>query len=256
MISKKVSKCVLTGAVILLSGCASHDPETGERNDPLEGFNRTMFAFNYDVLDPYVLRPVAVAWKEYVPEPARNGTNNFLYNLGEPASMVNNFLQGNFYDGAKNFNRFMLNTIFGMAGLIDVAGMANDKLKRPDPQRFGTTLGSYGVPYGPYLVLPFYGSFTLRQEGGSYADTLYPVLSTVSTGWWLAGTSVVGAVDSRSRLLDKDSLLKSSADPYITFREAYFQRFDFLAGGSEAENIKQNPNAAAIADELDSIDSQ
>lgn len=90
----------LTGLALastLLLGCASSaDKKPQERSDPLEGFNRTMFNFNMNVLDPYLVRPVAVAWRDYVPQPARNGLSNFTSNLEEPASMVNNFAQGMF----------------------------------------------------------------------------------------------------------------------------------------------------------------
>ncbi len=118
----------------LLVGCASSssgDRPQG-RSDPLEGFNRTMFNFNFNVVDPYVLRPVAVAWRDYVPQPARNGLSNFTSNLEEPAVMVNYFLQGDPYKGMVHFTRFFLNTILGMGGLIDVAGMANPQLQRVD----------------------------------------------------------------------------------------------------------------------------
>lgn len=143
----------LTGlafATVLLVGCASSSPDHIEqgRSDPLEGFNRAMFNFNYEVLDPYVVRPVAVVWRDYVPQPARNGTSNFLSNLEEPASMVNSFLVGDPYNGMKHFNRFFLNTILGMGGLIDVASMANPKLAKQTPHRFGSTLGHYNVGYG------------------------------------------------------------------------------------------------------------
>ncbi len=84
-----------------------------------------------------------------------------------------------------HFTRFFLNTILGMGGFIDVAGMANPKLQRTEPHRFGSTLGHYGVGYGPYVQLPFYGSFTLRDDGGDMADGLYPVLS------WLAPLSII-----------------------------------------------------------------
>ena len=100
----------------LLVGCASSssgDLPQG-RSDPLEGFNRTMFNFNFNVVDPYVLRPVAVAWRDYVPQPARNGLSNFTSNLEEPAVMVNYFLQGDPYKGMVHFTRFFLNTILGM----------------------------------------------------------------------------------------------------------------------------------------------
>ena len=80
-----------------------------------------------------------------------------------------------------HFTRFFLNSLLGMGGFIDVAGMANPKLQREQPHRFGSTLGHYGVGYGPYVHLPFYGSFTVRDDGGDMVDTLYPVLS------WLTG---------------------------------------------------------------------
>ncbi len=138
----------LTGlalASLLLAGCAS-SPKNDEpqgRSDPLEGFNRTMFNFNYNVLDPYVVRPAAVAWRDYVPVPARTGISNFLGNLNEPAAMVNSFLRGDPYRGMVHFNRFFLNTVLGLGGFIDVAGMANDKLAREEPPRFGGTLGTW-----------------------------------------------------------------------------------------------------------------
>lgn len=115
--------------------------------------------------------------RDYVPQPARNGLSNFTSNLEEPAVMANYFLQGNPYQGMVHFTRFFLNTLLGMGGLMDVAGMSNPKLQREEPHRFGSTLGHYGMGYGPYVQLPFYGSFTLREDGGDMADTLYPVLS-------------------------------------------------------------------------------
>ncbi len=247
----------LTGlalATVLLMGCATTPTEEGQRSDPLEGFNRAMFTFNYDVLDPYIVRPVAVVWRDYTPMPARNGLNNFFGNLQEPASMVNMFARGEPYQAMIHFNRFFLNTLLGMGGLIDVAGMANPQLAKERPNRFGSTLGHYNVGYGPYVVLPGYGSFTLREEGGDMVDDLYPVLNYL-TFWMSAGKWVLEGVETRAQLLDSDGLLRSSADPYVMVREAYFQRHDFRAsGGVLAPTL--NPNAAAIEDELGDIDAQ
>ncbi len=120
-------------ASVLLVGCASSKPETDApagRSDPFEGFNRTMFNFNYNVLDPYVVRPVAVAWRDYVPVPARAGLSNFLGNLSEPASMVNAILVGEPRNAGIHFTRFFLNTVLGLGGFIDVAGKANPELAR------------------------------------------------------------------------------------------------------------------------------
>lgn len=192
----KLRLSALALGTTLLVGCASSGTDQQGRSDPLEGFNRTMYNFNFNVLDPYIVRPVAVAWRDYVPQPARNGLSNFTGNLEEPAVMVNYFLQGDPYQGMVHFTRFFLNTILGMGGFIDVAGMANPKLQRTEPHRFGSTLGHYGVGYGPYVQLPFYGSFTLRDDGGDMADGLYPVLSwltwPMSVGkWTLEGIELV-----------------------------------------------------------------
>ncbi|MBP2167703.1 phospholipid-binding lipoprotein MlaA [Erwinia toletana] len=249
----------LTGlalASVLLMGCASSNDanEPQGRSDPLEGFNRTMFNFNYNLLDPYVLRPVAVAWRDYVPTPARTGLGNFLGNLDEPAAMVNSFLRGDPYRGAIHFNRFFLNTLLGMGGFIDVAGMANPKLAREEPQRFGGTLGSYGVGYGPYVVLPAYGSVTPREDGGDYVDNLYPALSWL-TFWMSAGKWVFEGVETRAQLLDSDAMLRNTKDPYAFVRNAYFQRHDFLANGGKLQP-QENPNASAIQGELNDIDAE
>lgn len=250
----------LTGlafATVLLVGCAgtsgSSDSEAKGRSDPLEGFNRAMFDFNYNYMDPYLVRPVAVVWRDYVPQPARNGTSNFLSNLDEPASMVNSLLKGDPYRAAIHFNRFFLNTILGMGGLIDVAGMANPKLAREEAQGFGSTLGHYGVGYGPYVVLPGYGSATVRDEGGDLVDDLYPMLSYL-TFWMSAGKWVLEGVETRAELLDSDGLIRNSSDPYLFIREAYFQHHDFLAKGGQL-TPQENPNAALIQGDLKDIDS-
>lgn len=248
----------LTGLVlasVMMVGCASSknadDPQG--RSDPLEGFNRSMFNFNYNVLDPYVLRPVAVAWRDYVPVPARTGLGNFFSNLDEPASMINYFVEGNPYKAMVHFNRFFLNTLLGMGGLIDVATMANPKLAKEEPRAFGSTLGHYGVGYGTYVVVPGYGSFTPREDVGGLVDDLYPPLSWLT--WWMsAGKWALEGIETRAQLLDSDSILSNSKDPYAFMRSAYFQHHDFLA--SDGKLIPQeNPNAAAIKDELNDIDS-
>ncbi len=251
----------LTGialASLLLVGCASSKPadnvESAQRSDPLEGFNRTMFNFNYNVLDPYVVRPVAVAWRDYVPAPARSGLSNFLGNLDEPASMVNSILVGEPRQAGIHFTRFFLNSVLGLGGFIDVAGKANPALAREVPHHFGSTLGRYGVGYGPYVELPGYGSFTIREDGGNFVDTLYPVLS------WLTWPMSVGkwtfeGIETRAQLLDSDAILKQQSDPYAFVRNAYFQRHDFIANGGKLKP-EENPNASAIQDDLKDIDSQ
>ena len=178
MQTQKLLAALLLGSVVL-TGCSSTiDPETGERKDALEGFNRKMWDFNYKVADPYILKPLAKGWKEYVPSPVRTGVINVADNLDEPASFANRLVQGEFKQALVHFNRFWINTIFGLGGLIDVASYS-DPLKKQGDNRFGDTLGSYGVGTGPYIMLPLYGAATPRQDIGNLADTTYPMLSPV-----------------------------------------------------------------------------
>lgn len=218
--------------VILLPGCVNTST-SGQRinhSDPFEGFNRAVFNFNFNVVDPYILRPIAVGWNDYVPQPVRNGLSNFTSNIEEPAVMLNAFLRGDPYKGMVHFTRFFLNTMLGLGGLIDVAGRASPQLQRTEPRRFGSTLAYYGVSYGPYLQLPLYGSFTLRQEGGDMVDNLYPVL------YWLTWPMMVGklainTIETRAQLLESEGMLRQSTDPYIMVRESYFQHNNFINNG-------------------------
>lgn len=252
-------------SLLLLTGCASnsHQDETNtqevnvtterveERSDPLEGFNRAMFNFNYNVLDAYIVRPAAVFWRDYVPGPVRTGISNFSNNLSEPASMVNYLLQGDVKRSVKHLHRFLINTFFGVAGLVDVADH-DDGLRREDNREFGNVLGHYGVAYGPYVHTPFYGSFTLREEGGGIVDSLYPPLYWL-VGWPAVGKWLIDGIETRANYLDQDSLLSDSNDPYLVMRDAYFQNKDFLANDGKSV-VKKNVNEAYIADSLDEID--
>lgn len=245
----------LAFANFLLLGCSTYQTQYEQgHSDPLEGFNRSIFNFNYNVLDPYVVRPAALAWRDYMSKPARNGLNNFFSNLEEPTSMVNYLIEGNHYKGIVHFNRFFLNTLLGMGGLIDVASMANPKLAKEKPRRFGSIIGNYGVGYGPYVQLPGYGSFTLREDIGGLVDNLYPLLSYL-TWWMFAGKWVLESLETRAQLLDSDGLLNNSKDPYAMVRNTYFQRHDFLASDGMLTQ-QENPNAAAIQGDLNLIDAQ
>ena len=247
--AQQVSPPVAQASVPQATGSGS-----AHRSDPLESFNRTMFNLNYNVLDPYIVRPVAVAWRNYVPVPARNGISNAMSNLDEPSSMVNYLLEGDVHRAAIHFTRFFLNSTLGLGGLIDVAGKANPVLAREHEQGFGSTLGHYGVGYGPYVELPGYGSFTLRQDGGDMVDTLYPPLSLL-TFWMSAGKWVLEGIETRAELLDSDGMLKQQSDPYAFIRNAYFQRYDFLANGGKLKP-EVNPNAQAIQGDLNEIDAE
>ncbi|WP_373767329.1 VacJ family lipoprotein [Glaesserella sp.] len=235
-----------------LTACSSSiNPETGQRNDPLEGFNRAMWKVNYDYLDPYVLEPVAKGWRDYVPSPVKTGLVNVANNLDEPASFVNRLLEGEGQKAMIHFTRFWFNSIFGLGGLIDFASLTDDLKLDNGRREFGDTLGSYNVPTGPYVMLPAYGPATPRQDLGRLVDTTYPALSLLTFPWGLT-KYVVQGVDSRSKLLGQESLLKQSQDPYTTFREAYFQNLEFKVKDGKTEN--DDGKEILSEDELKNID--
>ncbi|MGX2970141.1 MlaA family lipoprotein [Ursidibacter sp. B-7004-1] len=247
----KLKQLIYMIPVLILTACSSSiDPETGQRKDPLEGFNRAMWKVNYEYLDPYVLEPVAKGWRDYVPSPVKTGLVNVANNLDEPASFVNRLLEGEGQKAMVHFTRFWFNTIFGLGGLIDFASMTND-LKLDNGRRtFGDTLGSYDVPTGAYVMLPAYGPATPRQDLGGIVDTTYPVLSLLATPWSIAKFTVQG-VNKRAELLGQDALLKQSQDPYATFREAYFQNLEFKVKDGKASNSIQE---TLSEEELKNID--
>ncbi|PJG81919.1 MlaA family lipoprotein [Caviibacterium pharyngocola] len=230
---------VLLGSAIL-TGCASIDPQTGERNDPLEGFNRVMWDFNYKIADPYVLKPVATGWKEYVPSPVRKGLTNVTNNLDEPISFVSRLLEGEGKKAMVHFNRFWINTIFGLGGLIDWASYS-DPLKIENERDFADTLGTYGIEPGAYIMLPAYGATTPRQATGTTLNVgaTYPFWHWVGGPWSLV-KSGIQAIDTRAKALDKEALLNQAQDPYITFREAYYQNLEYRVNDGEIKKTEES----------------
>ncbi|HEY8553253.1 MAG TPA: VacJ family lipoprotein [Burkholderiales bacterium] len=224
-------RLVLPIVLVLAAGCATtRGPATGDdadsyyedANDPLEPFNRAMYAFN-DKFDRYVLRPVARGYRAVVPRPIRRGVTNFFSNLREPLIGVNNALQGKFGNAAVSLGRFVTNSTIGLLGLFDVA--RHFGLERHD-EDFGQTLAVWGIGEGPYLVLPFFGPSNFRDGVGLYADfEMYPPahLNDESTRWTVYS---VEAINTRAGLLEAGDILEQAAgqDPYVFVREAYRQR--------------------------------
>lgn len=236
---KNLSLLLLTSAVLGLSACAS-GPD-GEIRDPMEGVNRGIFKFN-DAVDTAVLRPVAKGYRTVVPQPARTGVRNFLHNLKSPQIIANNLLQGDLTDAGNSTTRFAANTLFGLGGLIDVAGKEGIKYEEED---FGQTLGVWGVGNSPYVVLPLLGPSSVRDTAGlvvdSYTDPVRLWLTnTDNEGWYYAKVGVA-TVDKREELLDLlDDLKKNSIDYYAALRSSYAQR-------REAQ-VKDSSDDAALPD--------
>uniref|UniRef100_UPI001A8D8C85 MlaA family lipoprotein n=1 Tax=Trinickia mobilis TaxID=2816356 RepID=UPI001A8D8C85 len=227
-----VRNAALTFAVAALAGCAT--VQTPTKGDPLEGFNRSVFKFN-DTLDKYALKPVAQGYQWAVPQPVRTGVTNFFSNIGDVYIAANNLLQLKIADGVSDIMRVTINTVFGVGGLFDVATIAKLPKHTAD---FGITLGHYGVPTGPYLVLPLLGPSTARDAVGLVADYYGNPLTYVepsSVSWALFG---VNLVNTRANLLTAGDVLSGAAlDKYSFIRNAYLQRRQYLISDG-------NPNAA------------
>lgn len=216
---------LLTG--VLLAGCAT-GPNAHPR-DPMEPWNRRVYRFN-DALDKGVAKPVATAYTKVTPKFVRKGVSNFFSNLGDAWSTVNSVLQLKGKDAVNNFFRFTVNTVFGFGGVLDIATEAQIPQSKQD---FGSTLGRWGVPAGPYVVLPILGPSSVRDTAALpvdfYGNPVRP-LDPVSARNALTALSFV---NRRAELLDASDLLDRAAlDPYAFMRDAYLQRRDAQTGQS------------------------
>ncbi|PMS34699.1 phospholipid-binding lipoprotein MlaA [Trinickia symbiotica] len=223
-----VKNVALAIAAAALAGCAS--VQTPTPGDPLESLNRGVFKFN-DTVDTYALKPVAKGYQRVVPDPVRKSVTNFFSNVGDVYIAANELLQLKIADGVGDIMRVTINTIFGVGGLFDVATLA--KLPKHSSD-FGITLGHYGVPSGPYLVLPLLGPSTVRDAAGLVVDYYGNPLSYVqpsSVSWALYG---VNLINTRANLLGTTDVLQAAAiDKYSFIRGAYLQRRRFLISGGD-----------------------
>ena len=203
----------------MLAACAT-DPAANPQ-DPYESTNRRISEFNEQV-DTKLLRPVAVGYQKNVPEPVQTGVGNFFGNLKDIWSTVNNALQARPMDTAETGLRVAVNTVFGVFGLFDVATWAGLQRRSAD---FGQTLGVWGVPSGPYLVLPLLGPSTARDTVGWTFDNHYNLWNGVEpTGLRNNGTAL-RVVHMRAGYLGLDTSLNEVAlDKYSFVRDAYLQR--------------------------------
>lgn len=227
-----VSTALLVLGILLMQGCATVNGP-GDPNDPLEGYNRAMYKFN-DGVDRYVVKPVAKGYDAVTPAPVQKGIGNFFSNLDDVVVIVNDLLQFKLKQAAADTGRFIINSTLGLFGLID---WATDMGLEKHNEDFGQTLGYWGVPSGPYIILPFLGPSTIRDTGGLYADTNYldPIYNEWQDGGFppperengnaVWGLTTLKVVDTRAKLLKIGNIVdEASLDPYVFLREAYLQR--------------------------------
>ena len=223
---------------VLVTGCATA-PQTSAR-DPWEGFNRSVYQFNEKV-DLVVVKPVAEVYQNITPQPVRTGVKNFFGNLSDVWSTVNSALQLKPAQTLDNLLRVLINSTLGLHGVLDIA--TEMQLER-HTEDFGQTLGHWGVPSGPYLVLPLMGPSTLRDTASLSVDTqgnLARQLEHVPTRNSLLFTS---AVDKRARDLGAGERLDELAlDKYIFVRDVYLQKRLSDVWDGDPPDAQQPPDA-------------
>jgi len=218
-IIRRVCAVVALCGLALITGCAT--VANPDPRDPWEGYNRGMTKFN-DTVDDAVLKPVATAYKKVLPQLVRTGVGNFFGNLSDAWSFVNNVLQVKPEPALSSFWRVVINSTMGLGGVLDPATEMHLQRYRED---FGQTMGYWGVPPGPYFVLPILGSSTLRDTVGLPVDWYgQPILYIHDVAWRnsLQGTQLV---NTRAQLLEVGNILDAAAlDPYTFRRDAYLQK--------------------------------
>lgn len=215
-----IARGLMVGALLLAASAGVRADDEPSR-DPLEGFNRSMFAVN-EVFDKYAAKPVAQAYDAAVPLPAKASVGNFFGTVGDLWIGVNNALQGKFAQAGSDLGRLTINLTLGIFGLFDVASELG--LEKHD-EDFGQTLGYWGVGEGGYLFWPLIGPRTVRDTGGFLVDVY-----TDPLGWGVesvpARNSAIGLryIDVRASLLPTDRVVEEAAfDKYSYIRDAYLQ---------------------------------
>ncbi len=224
--ASRFKRLVLLSMACLFVGCASIPAgvEPSPR-DPWESFNRSVFEFN-EGLDKYLLKPVVSAYRFILPEIVRDGIYNFFSNYSDIYTALQNLLQGKPDLAFNDLMRVAVNTIFGLGGLMDVATPGGLPKHKED---WGQTFGVWGVPSGPYLVLPFFGPSTIRDTFGTAADLetdyLFKYIPDVGLRNSITGLRVINA---RNTFYEAGDLLDGAAlDKYSFIRDAYLQRREY-----------------------------
>ncbi|MBN3830107.1 VacJ family lipoprotein [Burkholderia sp. Ac-20384] len=217
-------------ASAVLSGCAT-GPNRNP-NDPLEPMNRAMYKFN-DTVDSNIAQPIAKGYQKVTPTPVRTAISNFFSNLGDLGNIANNLLQLRITDATEDLMRVAMNSVFGVAGLIDIATPAGLPKHHQD---FGLTMARWGVPSGPYLVLPVFGPSTIRDGVGRAVDVRFNLLNYIEPAA-RNPMYIAQFISARSDLLGATDLLKQAAlDPYSFVRDAYLQQRKSLTYRSQSSS--------------------
>ncbi len=210
-------------ALILVQGCAV-GPNANPA-DPFEPYNRAMFGFNEGV-DRAILKPVATAYRDITPSPIRTGVTNFFGNIGDVWSLVNNILQGKPKESVETLMRVSFNTIFGFAGVFDIA---TEMRMEKHSEDFGQTLGYWGMGSGPYIVLPLLGPSNVRDGIGTAVDANTDLVNNTDRVPVRNSLAALRVVNTRANFLSAGEVLDQAAlDKYSFTRDLYLQRRESL----------------------------
>ena len=246
-------RLALAALALAAAGCAGGGAPGGSADprDPWEGFNRGIYGFN-QAFDDALARPVATAYRDVVHDEIRSRVRNFFSNLADPLIGVNNLLQGKLEDGLLDWVRFAFNSTVGLLGIHDVASDMGIEKHNED---FGQTFGRWGAQSGPYLVLPIFGSSSVRDGTGTVVDIYTDPMRLVEPNILRNSMVAVRGVQYRADLLDASRLLEEAAlDRYVFQRDAYFQRrrsliYDGQPPRDDSSRLRLEPEAEAPAAE-------
>ena len=226
--TKPIIQAVVFAFYFVISGCAT----TNNANDPLEGWNRGAQSFN-DKIDQYALKPVAKGYQWIMPNFADQGITNFFSNINDISVTLNDLLQFKLKQTGMDGSRFLVNSTAGIGGLLDIASMIDLPKHNED---FDQTLHVWGVPSGPYLVLPLFGPSSPRGATGLVGD------AAVNPATYIAGMNVLNVVDKRADNLTTEKILtEASVDRYEFIKNSYLQRRSFLVNDGNLPEGENDP---------------
>ncbi|VUD56824.1 putative phospholipid-binding lipoprotein MlaA [Thalassocella blandensis] len=206
-------------------------PSTPKKEDRFESFNRAVFSFNMTA-DRWLIKPVAKGYDFILPDPVQSGIGNFWGNLKEVSNVVNDGLQWKWKQAANDSGRFLINSTVGVLGFFDVARKMG--LEKNEGENFTQTLAAWGVPRGPYLVLPILGSNTVRGTISLPVEWKLSPTSYINNFEARMGAKALEQLHVRTELLGTEEL--ATGDFYVFVREAYMQRLKYLENDGKVED--------------------
>ena len=219
---------------LFLGGCSYQNELVYDTSDPFESTNRSLFKFNEN-LDKALLEPAADTYDYVTPRPFRKAVNNFFNNAKYPVTITNDLLQGKGGQFIQDTSRFIINSTIGLVGIFDPAAALGLQFNDED---FGQTLAVWGMPQGPYVMLPFLGPYTFRELIGDAVDGSFSPLLNLDNTTGKIALNLIDQVQKRSSLSALEDELYSSFDPYLYIRDSYFQNRKYkISDGEDKDGL-------------------